>query len=248
MDTHLPLRLWFEVVWQVTSQKYGASALGLQRVLGLGSYRTAWTLLHKLRRAMVLPGRERLKGLVEVDEIYIGGERKRRRRFENKAVVLVAAEEESPGKIGRIRLLRIEDRSASELRKAIEQLIEPGSGIRTDDWQGYSHLEQLGYRHERVHYTSWGSKNILPLANRVASLVKRWLLGTHQGSTEEAHLDYYLDEFTFRFNRRTSNSRGLLFYRLLSQAMAMEARPNKTLKGGRNNPHHKVLGALESSA
>lgn len=248
MDTHLPLRLWFEAMWQVTSQKYGASALGLQRVLGLGSYRTAWTLLHKFRRAMVLPGRDRLKGLVEVDEIYIGGERKRRVRFANKEVVLVAAEEQAPRKIGRIRLMRIEDRSSAELQKAVGEMIAPGSRVRTDDWQGYGKLNDLGYNHEPVHYTAWGSKNILPSANRVASLLKRWLLGTHQGSTDQAHLDYYLDEFTFRFNRRTSHSRGLLFYRLLCQAMTMEARPAKTLKGGRYNPYHKGLRSLESSA
>ena len=241
MDTHLPLRLWFEAIWQVTSQKYGASGLGLQRVLGLGSYRSAWTLLHKLRRAMVLPGRERLKGVVEVDEVYIGGERKTLRKFENKAVVVVAAEEAAPRKIGRIRLLQIEDRSSAQLRKAVQQIIEPGTSVRTDDWKGYGWLEELGYKHEPVHYTAWGPKNILPLANRVASLLKRWLLGTHQGSAQHAHLDYYLDEFTFRFNRRTSHSRGLLlFYRLMSQAISMEARPAKMLKGGRNNPNHNL--------
>lgn len=240
MDTHLPLRLWFEAIWQVTSQKYGASGLGLQRVLGLGSYRSAWTLLHKLRRAMVLPGRERLKGVVEVDEVYVGGERKALRKFENKAVVLVAAEEVAPRKIGRIRLVQIEDRSSAQLRKAVQQIVEPGASVRTDDWNGYGWLEELGCQHERVHYTAWGPKNILPLANRVASLLKRWLLGTHQGSAQHAHLDYYLDEFTFRFNRRTSHTRGLLFYRLMSQAISMEARPAKTLKGGRNNPHHNL--------
>lgn len=248
MDTHLPLRLWFEAIWQVTAQKYGASGLGLQRVLGLGSYRTAWTLLHKLRRAMVRPGRDRLNGLVEVDEIYVGGVREQSEKFDNKELVLVAAQEEAPGKIGRIRLQRIEDRTGAALRKAISQMIEPGARVRTDDWQGYARIEELGYRHEQVHYTALGSKNILPSVNRVASLLKRWLLGTHQGATDQAHLDYYLDEFTFRFNRRTSRSRGLLFYRLLTHAVAMEPRPAKMLKGGRNNPHHNVLGALESSA
>ena len=248
MDTHLPLRLWFEALWQVTAQKYGASGLGLQRVLGLGSYRTAWSLLHKLRRAMVRPGRDRLRGLVEVDEIYVGGVREQAEKFDNKELVLVAAEEKAPGEIGRIRLQRIEDRSGATLRQAVGQLIEPGSRVRTDDWQGYARLDEPGCRHEPVHYTALGSKNILPSVNRVASLLKRWLLGTHQGATAQTHLDYYLDEFTFRFNRRTSNSRGLLFYRLLTQAVAMEPRPAKTLKGGRNNPHHKGLGSLESSA
>lgn len=248
MDTHLPLRLWFEAIWQVTSQKYGASGLGLQRVLGLGSYRTAWTLLHKLRRAMVRPGRDRLRGLVEVDEIYIGGVRANAEKFDNKELVLVAAEEEAPGKIGRIRLLRVADRTGDTLRKAVGLLIEPGARVRTDDWQGYARIDELGFTHQTVHYTALGSKNILPSVNRVTSLLKRWLLGTHQGSAAQTHLDYYLDEFTFRFNRRTSRSRGLLFYRLLTQAVAMEPRPAKMLIGGRNNPHHNVLGSLESSA
>ena len=248
MDTHLPLRLWFEAIWQVTSQKYGASGLGLQRVLGLGSYRTAWTLLHKLRRAMVRPGRDRLKGLVEVDEIYVGGVRQNAEKFDNKELVLVAAEEEAPGKIGRIRLLRVEDRTGPTLRKAVSYLIEPGARVRTDDWQGYARIDELGFTHERVHYTAAGPKNILPSVNRVASLLKRWLLGTHQGATAQTHLDYYLDEFTFRFNRRSSRSRGLLFYRLVTQAVALDPRPAKMLKGGRNNPHHKELWSLESSA
>lgn len=248
MDTHLPLRLWFEIMWQVTSQKYGASGLGLQRVVGLGSYRTAWTLLHKLRRAMVRPGRDRLKGLVEVDEVFVGGVRQTAEKFDNKELVLIAAEEEEPGKIGRIRLLRIPDRTGPTLRKAVSHLIERGARVRTDDCPGYARIDELGFHHERVHYTALGPKNILPSVNRVASLLKRWLLGTHQGATAQTHLDYYLDEFTFRFNRRTSHSRGLLFYRLLTQAIAMEPRPAKTLKGGRTNPHHKEWWSLESSA
>ena len=134
MDTHLPLRLWFEAIWQVTSQKYGASALGLQRVLGLGSYRTAWNLLHKLRRAMVRPGRDRLQGVVEVDEVYIGGSRTREelRQEDNKALVLIAAEEIDQ-QIGRIRLLRIADRTGESLRDAVSQLVQPGARVRTDD-------------------------------------------------------------------------------------------------------------------
>src|ERR1700693_2499835 len=107
-DTHLPLRLWFEALWHVTSQKSGASALGLQRVLGLGSYRTAWTFLHKLRRAMVRPGRDRLSGRIEVDETFVGGleEGVRGRQTETKALVVIAAQEDGAG-IGRIRMSRI---------------------------------------------------------------------------------------------------------------------------------------------
>lgn len=232
MDTHLPLRLWFEAIWQVTSQKYGASGLGLQRVLGLGSYRTAWMLLHKLRRAMIRPGRDRLHGLVEVDEIYVGGSRLQKDKYENKALVLVAVEEVDR-KIGRVRLLRVADRSGVTLQEGVQQLIEPGTRVRTDDSHAYRKLAELGYQHVHVPSVTAHPENALPLVNRVASLLKRWLLGTHQGSVARTHLDYYLDEFTFRFNRRTSRSRGLLFYRLISQAVALEPRPAKMLKGGR---------------
>ena len=248
MDTHLSLRLWFEAIWQVTAQKYGASALGLQRVLGLGSYRTAWMLLHKLRRAMIRPGRDRLRGLVEVDEIYIGGKRQRPEQFENKALVLAAVEEVQK-KIGRIRLLRIGDRTAATLREGVAELVAPGSQVRTDDYYGYRKLDDLGYEHLPVRTTALGPKNALPSVNRVASLLKRWLMGTHQGAAAHTHLDYYLDEFTFRFNRRTSQSRGLLFYRLISQALALEPRPAKMLKGGRGkSKKRKLLWSLESSA
>ena len=137
-DTHLPLRVWFEALWHVTSQKGGTSALGLQRVLGLGSYRTAWTLLHKLRRAMVCPGRERLQGMVEVDEIFIGGPKpgKRGRGAQGKVLVVVAAQQAAKG-IGRIRLARVPDASAKSLEAAITASVEPGSQVRTDDWMGY---------------------------------------------------------------------------------------------------------------
>jgi transposase-like protein len=154
-DTHLPLRLWFEALWHVTSQKSGASALGLQRILGLGSYRTAWNLLHKLRRAMVRPGRERLQGIVEVDEIFIGGPKpgKRGRGAQGKALVVVAAQQAAKG-IGRIRFTRVADASARSLEPAIAAAIEVGSQVRTDDWRGYGGLDRLGYRHQIVRSRS----------------------------------------------------------------------------------------------
>ena len=233
-DTHLPLRLWFEALWQVTSQKYGASALGMQRVLGLGSYRTAWTWLHKLRRAMVRPGRDRLQGVVEVDEIFIGGPRpgKRGRGAAGKVLVLIAAQEAAKG-IGRIRLARVADASAQSLEAAITAAIEPGSQVRTDDWKGYQGLEKLGYGHPTARSTTEVGDNLLPLANRIASLLKRWLIGTHQGAVQSSYLDYYLDEFTFRFNRRTSGTRGLLFYRLVKQAVDLAPVPAKEIIAGR---------------
>jgi transposase-like protein len=219
-DTLKPLRLWFEAMWYVTNQKSGVSALGLQKVLGLGSYHTAWNWLHKLRRAMVRPGRDRLNGIVEVDETFIGGERtgKRGRGAEGKALVVIAAQEGEKG-IGRIRMRRVSDAAGESLEPAVWEMVEPGSVVRTDGWRGYNGLAELGYQHEVARKQPELGNNLLPLANRVASLLKRWLLGTHQGAVQAWQLEYYLDEYTFRFNRRTSRSRGLLFYRLLTQAI-----------------------------
>ena len=218
-DTHLPLTTWFRAMWFVTSQKNGTSALGIQRVLGLGSYKTAWALLHKLRRAMVRPGRDRLHGSVEVDETYWGGEEEGAvgRLTEDKALIAVAAEEDGNG-IGRIRMRRIADTSRVSLHGFIAESIEPGSTVRTDGLNAY--LGLTGYIHDRqVQRRQPKGTHLLPRVHRVVSLLKRWMLGTHQGAIGHEYLDYYLDEFTFRFNRRTSASRGKLFYRLAQQAV-----------------------------
>jgi len=219
-DTHKPLRLWFEAMWYITNQKLGVSALGLQRVLGVGSYHTAWNWLQKLRRAMVRPGRDRLTGVVEVDEIFIGGERPgtRGRGAAGKALVVLAVQE-ADRRIGRVRMRRVADAAGESLEPAVWEMVEPGSTLRTDGWRGYNGLTELGCEHVVVRKDPDLGDNLLPLVNRVASLLKRWLLGTHQGAVQHSHLDYYLDEYTFRFNRRTSKSRGLLFYRLISQAI-----------------------------
>ena len=231
-DTRLPLSLWFEAMWYVVNQKNGASALGVQRVLGV-SYPTAWRWLHKLRRAMVRPGRERLAGTVEVDEVYIGGERpgKRGRGAAGKALVLVAAQADS-SQIGRIRLVRVANASQSVLTPAVKGIIEPKSQVLTDDWDGYGELAEAGYNRKVVRKSTVVGENLLPRANRVASLLQRWLLGTHQGAVAHSHLDYYLDEFVFRFNRRRSRSRGLLFYRLVEQALAIAPVRCPQLVGG----------------
>jgi len=215
------LILWFRAIWWVTSQKNGASAKNIQRVLGLGSYKTAWVWLHKLRRAMIRPGRDQLSGLVEVDETYIGGKKpgKRGRGAEGKTLVAIAVEDKGENKIGRIRLNIIPNASSTSLTSFAKQCIEDKSTIRTDDWQGYSDLRFSGYTHEIAY-----SKD-LRIAHLVISLLKRWLLGTHQGAVSHEHLAYYLDEYTFRFNRRTSTHRGKLFYRLLQNAM--EIKPTK---------------------
>ena len=224
--TRKPLRLWFHAIWQITSQKYGANAIGMQRVLGLGSYQTAWEWLHRLRRAMVRPGRGNLSGTIEVDETYIGGERpgKRGRGADNKALVMVAVEDKGrPGQgFGRIRLRRVNDASSASLTPFVQSNVVPGSTVRTDGWSGYSHLADHGYDHIKVRASGKVGHKELPLVHRIASLVKRWLLSTYQGAVQPTHLDYYLDEYTFRFNRRTSASRGKLFYRLVQQAAMVD--------------------------
>jgi len=244
--TRKPLVVWFRAIWWVVSQKNGASALGLKRVLGLGSYQTAWSWLHKIRRAMVRPGRNPLFGRVEVDETYLGGleEGVRGRQTFKKALIVVAAEERGKKAIGRIRMLRIPDASAIRLRSFIVQAIDPGSTIVTDGWEGYSGLEAHGYSHE-VRIAKGGNESVtklLPRVHRVVSLLKRWILGTHQGAISPEHLDYYLDEFTFRFNRRTSQHRGKLFYRLLEYAMQVDPIPYgkiiKNVRGPKKRNHN----------
>jgi transposase-like protein len=250
-DTRTPLTVWFRAMWWVTSQKNGVSALGLQRVLGLGSYQTAWTWLHKLRRAMVRPGRDRLVGSVEVDETYLGGleEGTRGRQSESKALIVVAAQEDGKG-IGRIRMRRIPDASAKSLVSFVQQSVEPGNLVHTDGWLGYDPLESNGYIHKvtflRGHKKS--PSELLPRVHRVVSLLKRWLLGTHQGAVSAEHLDYYLDEFTFRFNRRKSRSRGKLFFRLVQQGVAVEPTTYRSIiDSGKADPprNHNPLGVPE---
>jgi transposase-like protein len=236
--TRKPLRSWFQAMWYVTSQKLGGSALGLQRVLGLGSYQTAWAWLHKLRRSMVRPGRDRLTGTIEVDETYVGGPESgvAGRKTETKSIVVVAAQEEGNG-IGRIRLRRVPNVSASSLLPFIRDAVEPGANVHTDGWVGYNGLNAAGYRHLVTNIARSGqlAHDLLPRVHRIASLLKRWLLGTHQGAVSARHLDYYLDEYTFRFNRRRSWARGLLFYRLLQQAVNVDPVPYHRLVGGNHD-------------
>ena len=236
-DSHLPLRLWFRAMWYVTSQKSGVSALGLQRTLGLGSYETAWRCLHKLRRAMVRPGRERLTEAVEVDEIFVGGVEPgqgRRHLGETKALVAVAAEVRGPG-IGRIRLQRIPNASGASLAGFVQRVVEPGTVVMTDGWTAYPGLAQHGYHHQPRVVSGSGqtASALLPRVHRVAALLKRWLLGMHQGAVSHEHLEDYLNEFTFRFNRRLSRHRGKLFYRLLQQAVAIRPVPYAMLVASR---------------
>jgi len=233
--TRKPLRLWFQVMWWVVAQKNGASALGLQRVVGLGSYKTAWAWLHKVRRAMVRPGRDPLAGEIEVDETFVGGVERGggRRHIGKKALVAIAAQVDGNG-IGRIRLAVVRDSSADSLEPFVKQSIAPGSVVITDGLPSYLGLKTAGYVHRQrvVRGSGKEADTLLPRVHRVASLLKRWLLGTHQGRVERQHLPYYLDEFAFRFNRRTSRSRGLLFYRLMQQAAQLAPVTFRGLIGG----------------
>ena len=242
--TRKPLRLWFLAIWQLTSQKYGANALGLQRVLGLRSYTTAWSWLHKLRRAMVRPGRDRLCGTVEVDETYVGGEEAgvSGRQTIKKAIVAIAVELNESG-FGRIRLRHVPDVSAHNLLGFVSDGVEPGAVVQTDGWPSYSGLASRGYEHvvTVLSASSDPAHVLMPAVHRVASLLKRWLLGTLQGGISKEHLPYYLDEFTFRFNRRSSRARGMLFYRLVEHAVQIDHVTTKQLfkttgRGRRRSP------------
>ena len=212
-DSRIPLRVWFMSAWWIVGQKNGCSAKGLQRTLGLGSYETAWTILHKFRKAMVFPDRKPLSGMIELDETYIGGKKPgtRGRGAEGKIVVAVAVEDKGKEGFGRIRLETIKDASAQSLGAFLNNNVKKESSLQTDGWTSYAGIG--GYKH-------LPTTNELKLVNRIAALLKRWLIGTHQGAVAHEHLQSYLDEFVFRFNRRTSRSRGLLFRRLLENAMS----------------------------
>lgn len=228
--TRLPLKVWLEVAWHVCEQKNGLSALGLQRSMGFGSYRTAWEWLHRMRRAMIVPTRNKLTGEVEVDETFIGGVKPGvgGRGAAGKSLVLVGAEVRGRV-IGRIRLRVITDASAGSLDAAVTEMAEHGSNVVTDGWRGYVGLSRRGYAHSVSRHTPDVGKNLLPHVHRVASLLKRWLLGTHHGAVSHELLQFYLDEFVFRFNRRTSGSRGLLFHRLIEQSLAHSPVPSSLL-------------------
>ncbi len=228
--TRTPLTVWFTACWLFATQKDGISALSLQRALEIGSYQTAWAMLHRLRSVLVRPGRDRLAGTVEVDETYIGGEEPGLRggRARGKKVLTgIAVEVREPRGLGRCRMAPLADASAASLHAFVAAHVEPGATVVTDGWQGYRGLDRLGYVHDRRSQRAARARGddpgeLLPAVHRVASLAKRWLLGTHQGSVDEAHLLSYLNEFVFRFNRRRSRSRGLVFYRVLELAVGHE--------------------------
>jgi transposase-like protein len=240
--TRTPLTVWFTACWHLATAKDGVSALSLKRVLEIGSYQTAWAMLHRLRSVLVRPGRERLSGTVEVDETYIGGEEPELsggRAKGNKVLTVIAVEVREPRGFGRCRMAPVSDASGASLEAFVTDSVEPGATVVTDGWMGYHGLPKLGYNHERrsqraARAAGDDPNQLLPGPHRVASLAKRWLLGTHQGSVDNAHLIHYLNEFVFRFNRRQSRSRGMLFYRALQLAITHEpVRYNELIKSRR---------------
>jgi hypothetical protein len=233
--SRLGLRSWFAAMWFVCAQKNGVSALGLQRVLGFGSYETAWAWMHKLRRAMVRPDRELLGGpgvAVELGETFIGapaGLGKDGGRYGNKTEVVIAVERRHPKGLGRVRLEVIDTAARkADIFAFARRVIAPGTVLYTDGDRLYNDLaDHIGIVHERLVLTASAQRahDALPAVHRVASLLKRWLGGTLHDGQQPSQLPYYLDEFTFRFNRRNSRSRGLLFYRLCQQAVNTEPHP-----------------------
>lgn len=222
----------FRALWWLIAQKNGVSAIGLQRILGIGSYRTVWSLLHKFRRLMVLPNREKLSGKVEVDETLVGGKKsgKRGRGAEGKTLVVIAIEILERG-TGRVRMSTISGASKKSLKEFIENNIESGSTLITDGWKGYNGISKKGYIHLIEDETKkLDGDEILPNIHRIASLLKRWLLGTHQNYIGKKYLPYYLDEYTFRYNRRKSHSRGLLFQRIIEQAVSRKFAEYESIK------------------
>ena len=236
--SHYPLRTWFAAMWFVCAQKNGVSAVGLQRVLGFGSYETAWAWLHKLRRAMVRPDRELLGGQgvsVEMDQTFIGGRTlvARAARYANKSEVAIAVERQHPTGLGRVRLRHIDmSERRTELFEFIRDTIAHGSIVYSDGERAYAEAtRRMQLQHVPIILIASNNPahELLPAVHQVASLLKRWLAGTLHDGQSDTHLGYYLDEFTFRFNRRTSRSRGLLWYRLVQQAINTDPHPYDVL-------------------
>ena len=230
--SHTRLSTWFAAVWFVTSQKNGVSAVGLQQALGFGSYETAWAWLHKLRRAMVRPERDLLSGVVEVDQSFLGGRSTGKLgASSDKAPIMIAVERNDWDRLGRVRLEVADTPGSLELVDFAREVIEPGATIRTDGARMFRRLAK-GYTHQpTTGYRAPNADAVMPGPHLVSSLLKRWTAGTLHYRISHKHLPYYLDEFTFRFNRRTSKARGLLFYRLLQQAVETDPHPLAELIG-----------------
>jgi len=226
-QTKTGLARWFLAIYLVTSSKGGISAMELQRQMGFGSYQTAWSWLHKIRKAMVRPERTPLATRVEADETYVGGPRAGTpgRGAAGKTKVAGAVEtargQARGRRLGRLRLAVVADVSARSLEGFLGENVAKPATVTTDGWSGYTGLAAAGYAHEPLNLTaSWGDAVLrLPAIHLVFGLAKRWLLGTHHGAVSTKHLPAYLDEYVFRFNRRTAKSISHRFARVIQQAV-----------------------------
>ena len=222
-DTKVPLNLWLQMIWWFMGPRNGASALALQQNFGIGSYRTAWAILGKLRSCTVSPSRLPLSGTVEVDQAFVGG-------VNNKEIVLIAAEKRGAA-TGRIRMKHVENEKADQIQGFIKEVIALGSTIVSDRHKSYPSIVEKGYAFEPQKKPYFWEEvdgdddRLLPRVGRATNLLKRWYYGTYHGRIEKENLQSYLDEFTFRYNRRTSGSRGLVFYRLVEAAVRAKPRP-----------------------
>ena len=230
-SSRLSLKIWFHAIWWATAQKTGINALNFQKNIGLGSYRSAWLLLHKIRTAMIHTDRSLLQGEVEIDEAFIGGVRsgKRGRGAEGKELIVIAAECTGEKRVGRARIQRIPNASADVLEAFILANVAEGTTIHTDGWPSYNHLSNLGFKHLPRPSNTVDPDELLPRVNIVTSLLKRWLLGTLHGRLDPKHMDQYFEEFVFRFNRRTSKVRGLLFQRVIENSIRVEPTPYRDI-------------------
>ena len=219
-------RKWFLAAWLFCTQKTGVSAKTLQRELKVG-YKTAWLMLQKLRQATVRAERSQLSGTVEVDETYVGGEEPgvMGRQLVGKALVVIAVELEGK-KVGRVRLRHVPDASGVSLLGFLKDCVVPGTTVHTDDWNGYNGVKAAGFVHQvkSLQGDPERARKFFPHVHLVASLLKRWLVATHQGRVEKEHLQAYLDEYAFRFNRRRSMHVGKIFYRLMEQMVHRKAK------------------------
>lgn len=239
--TRTPLTVWMAAAWHLISSKVGTSATQLHREVGLGSYQTAWAMLHRYRQVMVRAGRDRLVGNVEVDESFLGGPQPGMpgRGALGKVLFAAAVERDDQGRAGRARLGIVPDAGAASLRAFLVDNVEPGACVFTDGWRSYQGATRGLYQHIPTSVSAAGepAHEVLPSVHLVFSLVKRWIMGTMQGSVSPEHLQGYFDEWIFRFNRRRSRSRGLLFYRLMQQAAHSDIITyNDLRKAGRTRP------------
>jgi transposase-like protein len=233
--TRTPLTTWLEAAWHVTTAKNGMSAKTLERTVGT-SYNVAWMMLQRFRVAMVNSERTKLTGTVEVDETLVGGEEHggKRGRGTDKSIVVIAVEIKEGKGFGRTRMRHIPDASGDSLIPFIKESISTDAKLVTDGWSGYSQVVNCGYTREikNISTSDDHAHVIMPGVHRLSSLLKRWILGTHQGSVSEMHLQAYLEEYTFRFNRRNSKSRGLVFKRLLEHSISSKPITQADIFGG----------------